>query len=206
MVKNEKVKECLPKLSTCIRGLDKLLYGGVNVNTRDGNILIVIKGDIEDNDKTLLGIQLLYGIAQSVEDNKGMYKKWNRMNNHPVMCSANYKPELLQELFLDYFIFSGMQEIWKKKASKDSTTVLISTKYAQLLFDCEEIKCRNVTPYKYIPFGTIEDRIDSLIGDGIVYYNNRTNSLHFKVDGDEPSITKFTKGKKVWINFYRMSA
>lgn len=188
------INECLPKLATCIRGLDKLLYGGVNVNTRDG-ILIVIKGNIEDNDKTLLGMQLLYGIAQSIEDNKSVYKRWNQMNDHPVMYSANYKPELLQELFLDYFIFSGMQEIWKKKASKDSTTVLNSNKYAHLLFDCDEIKCRCITPYKYIPFGTIEDRIDSLIGDGIVYYNNRTNSLHFKVDDDDTKYNQIYKRK-----------
>ena len=51
-------KECLPKLATGIRGLDKLHYDGINVNTADGdnNILIVIKGDVEENDKTLLSM------------------------------------------------------------------------------------------------------------------------------------------------------
>lgn len=53
--RNNSNKECLPKLATGIRGLDKLLYDGINVNTVDGdnNILIVIKGDVEENDKTL---------------------------------------------------------------------------------------------------------------------------------------------------------
>ena len=40
--KNNTNNECLPKLETGIRGLDKLLYDGINVNTVDGdnNILI----------------------------------------------------------------------------------------------------------------------------------------------------------------------
>ena len=72
--KNNTNKECLPKLATGIRGLDKLLYDGISVKTVDGdnNILIVIKGDVEENDKTLLGMQILYGLAQSIESVKDM--------------------------------------------------------------------------------------------------------------------------------------
>lgn len=71
-------RECLPKLATGIRGLDKLLYDGINVNTADGdnNILIVIKGDVEENDKTLLGMQILYGLTQSIET---IYNRENEM-------------------------------------------------------------------------------------------------------------------------------
>lgn len=184
--KNE-IRECLPKLATGIRGLDKLLYDGINVNTADGdnNILIVIKGDVEENDKTLLGMQILYGLAQSIESVKGEYDKFRSIVNQPVMYSTYYKTGMLQELFLDYFISSGIQEILRKKASKDNGVVLSSNKYANLLFDCREIKCKHNTHYHNIPFTVIEDKVDSLIGDGIVYYNNRTNSLHFKVEDND---------------------
>ena len=106
-------RECLPKLATGIRGLDKLLYDGINVNTADGdnNILIVIKGDVEENDKTLLGMQILYGLAQSIETIKDEYTKFEGFVNQPVMYSTYYKTGMLQELFLDYFISSGIQEI-----------------------------------------------------------------------------------------------
>lgn len=184
---NNTIRECLPKLATGIRGLDKLLYDGINVNTADGDnhILIVIKGDVEENDKTLLGMQILYGLAQSIESIKDEYAKFKGVVNQPVMYSTYYKTGMLQELFLDYFISSGIQEILRKKASKDSNVVLNSNKYANLLFDCREIKCKPFTPNHDIPFTVIEDKVDSLIGDGIVYYNNRTNSLHFKVEDND---------------------
>ena len=83
-------RECLPKLATGIRGLDKLLYDGINVNTADGdnNILIVIKGDVEENDKTLLGMQILYGLAQSIGTIKDEYTKFEGFVNQPVMYST----------------------------------------------------------------------------------------------------------------------
>ena len=89
-------RECLPKLATGIRGLDKLLYDGINVNTA---ILIVIKGDVEENDKTLLGMQILYGLAQSIETIKDEYTKFEGFVNQPVMYSTYYKTGMLQELF-----------------------------------------------------------------------------------------------------------
>lgn len=188
--KNNTNKECLPKLATGIRGLDKLLYDGININTVEGddNILIVIKGDVEENDKTLLGMQILYGLAQSIETVKDEYEYLDDIANMPVMYSTYYRTGMLEELFLDYFISSGIQEILKKKASKDDSVILNSTKYANLLFDCSEIKCKQITHYRNIPFATINEKVDSLIGDGIVYYNNRTNSLHFKVEDND---TKF---------------
>lgn len=199
---NNTNRECLPKLATGIRGLDKLLYDGINVNTADGdnNILIVIKGDVEENDKTLLGMQILYGLSQSIESIKNEYTKFEDIANLPVMYSTYYKTGMLRELFLDYFISSGIQEILRKKASKDSGVVLSSNKYASLLFDCEEIKCKPITPYHNIPFTVIEDKVDSLIGDGIVYYNNRTNSLHFKVEDNDTKYNLIYERKKELIH------
>lgn len=200
--KNNTNKECLPKLATGIRGLDKLLYDGINVNTVDGdnNLLIVIKGDVEENDKTLLGMQILYGLAQSIESIKDEYTKFEGIVNQPVMYSTYYKTGMLQELFLDYFISSGIQEILRKKASKDNGVVLSSNKYANLLFDCKDIKCKPITPYHNIPFIAIEDKVDSLIGDGIVYYNNRTNSLHFKVEDNDTKYNLIYERKTDLVN------
>lgn len=107
---------------------------------------------------------------------------------------------MLQELFLDYFISSGIQEILRKKASKDNGVVLSSNKYANLLFDCKDIKCKPITPYHNIPFIAIEDKVDSLIGDGIVYYNNRTNSLHFKVEDNDTKYNLIYERKTDLVN------
>ena len=83
-------KECLPKLPTGIRGLDKVLYGGIDANVLKalqigGNniprtpLVIVIKGSEDDNDKSMLAMQMLYGIAQSVENIKADYQHINRV-------------------------------------------------------------------------------------------------------------------------------
>ena len=158
--KNNTNKECLPKLATGIRGLDKLLYDGINVNTVDGdnNILIVIKGDVEENDKTLLGMQILYGLAQSIESVKDM----NIPNLKALSISLScILPTTKQECCKNY-----SWTISFHRASKDNGVVLSSNKYANLLFDCKDIKCKSITPYHNIPFIAIEDKVDSLIGDG----------------------------------------
>ena len=89
-------KECLPKLPTGICGLDKVLYGGIDVNVLKalhigGNniprtpLVIAIKGSEDDNDKSVLAMQMLYGIAQSVEKIKADYQHINNGWNQPVM-------------------------------------------------------------------------------------------------------------------------
>lgn len=196
------IRECLPKLATGIRGFDKILYGGIDVNTikKNDSTIIVIKGTMAENDKILLGMQLLYGIAQSILKIKKEYDDLRNLKKIPAMFSTYYKTEMLRELFLDHFISSGIQEVLKKKASNDTSTVLNSTKYANLLFDCKEIKCKRLTQYKNIPFRVIEEKIDSLIGDSIVNYNNRTNSLHFNVEEDDTKYNQIYERKNDLIN------
>lgn len=67
---NDNKKECLPKLPTGISGLYKVLYGGIDVNYLNNNkepLIIVVRGNEYDNDKNMLAMQILYGIAQSIE-------------------------------------------------------------------------------------------------------------------------------------------
>lgn len=70
--------ECLPKLPTGIRGLDKVLYGGIDVNllNNDKQLVIVIRGNEDDNDKSMLAMQMLYGITQAIEEIKGAYNSY----------------------------------------------------------------------------------------------------------------------------------
>ena len=177
-IDNNDVKECLPKLATGIRGLDKVLYGGFDINSE--HLIIVIKGRDENNDKTIFGMQMLYGIAQSIKHFQNEYKSLQDFCTTPKIFSTYYKSQMIRELFLDYFISSGIQEIFKKKAAEDKTVNLTSTVFANMLFDCSRILCQGISNDINIPYSVIKDKIDSLIGDGVVYYNNRTDSLHFK--------------------------
>lgn len=188
-------KECLPKLPTGIRGLDKVLYGGIDVNVLKalhigGNdiprtpLVIVIKGSEDDNDKSVLAMQMLYGIAQSVEKIKADYQHININSgwNQPVMYSTYYQTHKLDDMFLDYFISSSLQEILRKKASKDANVNLSSNIFTNLLFDSSNILCQGISTNANIPYTAVANKTDAMIGDGIIYYNRRTNSLHVKAD------------------------
>lgn len=186
-------KECLPKLPTGIRGLDKVLYGGIDVNVLKalhigGNdiprtpLVIAIKGNEDDNDKSMLAMQMLYGIAQSVEKIKADYQHINNGWNQPVMYSTYYQTHKLDDMFLDYFISSSLQEILRKKASKDANVNLSSNIFTNLLFDSSNILCQGISTNANIPYTAVANTTDAMIGDGIIYYNRRTNSLHVKAD------------------------
>lgn len=186
-------KECLPKLSTGIRGLDKVLYGGIDVNVLKalqigGNniprtpLVIAIKGSEDDNDKSVLAMQMLYGIALSVEKIKADYQHINNGWNQPVMYSTYYQTHKLDDMFLDYFISSSLQEILRKKASKDANVNLSSNIFTNLLFDSSNILCQGISTNANIPYSAVANTTDAMIGDGIIYYNRRTNSLHVKAD------------------------
>lgn len=186
-------KECLPKLPTGIRGLDKVLYGGIDVNVLKalhigGNniprtpLVIAIKGSEDDNDKSVLAMQMLYGIAQSVEKIKADYQHINNGWNQPVMYSTYYQTHKLDDMFLDYFISSSLQEILRKKASKDANVNLSSNIFTNLLFDSSNILCQGISTNANIPYTAVANTTDAMIGDGIIYYNRRTNSLHIKAD------------------------
>lgn len=186
-------KECLPKLPTGIRGLDKVLYGGIDVNVLKalhigGNdiprtpLVIAIKGSEDDNDKSMLAMQMLYGIAQSVEKIKADYQHINSGWNQPVMYSTYYQTHKLDDMFLDYFISSSLQEILRKKASKDANVNLSSNIFTNLLFDSSNILCQGISTNANIPYTAVANKTDAMIGDGIIYYNRRTNSLHVKAD------------------------
>lgn len=186
-------KECLPKLPTGIRGLDKVLYGGIDVNVlkalhMGGNdiprtpLVIAIKGSEDDNDKSMIAMQMLYGIAQSVKKIKADYQHINSGWNQPVMYSTYYQTHKLDDMFLDYFISSSLQEILRKKASKDANVNLSSNIFTNLLFDSSNILCQGISTNANIPYTAVANTTDAMIGDGIIYYNRRTNSLHVKAD------------------------
>lgn len=196
MEERDKLKnwECLPKLPTGIRGLDKVLYGGIDVNVLNplyiGDdvvsrtpLVIVIKGSEDDNDKSVLAMQMLYGIAQSIEKIKDEYQAFDAgWNNQPAMYSSYYQTHKLDDMFLDYFISFSLQEILRKKASKDASVNLSSNIFTNLLFDSSNILCQGISTNANIPYTAVANTTDAMIGDGIIYYNRRTNSLHVKAD------------------------
>lgn len=218
--KNNTNRECLPKLATGIRGLDKVLYGGIDANVLNPlyikeqpiertPLVIVIRGNEDDNDKCMLAMQMLYGIAQSIEDVKSQYQVFGKeWNNEPIMYSTYYQAYKLDDMFLDYFISSSLQEILRKKASKNTSVNLSSNIFTDILFDSSQILCQGISRNANIPYSAIATKTDAMMGDGIIYYNRRTNSLHVKADlaADDNQYNQVYRRRHGSVNEYSKDA
>ena len=121
------------------------------------------------------------------------------------MYSTYYQTHKLDDMFLDYFISSSLQEILRKKASKDANVNLSSNIFTNLLFDSSNILCQCTSTRANIPYTAVANTTDAMIGDGIIYYNRRTNSLHVKANltADDNKYNQVYLRKFDSINEYR---
>lgn len=216
----QQMPKCLPKLPTGIRGLDKVLYGGIDANVLNPlyikeqsiertPLVIVIRGNEDDNDKCMLAMQMLYSIALSIENIKSQYQIFGKdWNNEPIMYSTYYQAHKLDDLFLDFFISSSLQEILRKKASKDTSVNLSSNIFTDILFDSSQILCQGISRNANIPYSAIATKTDAMMGDGIIYYNRRTNSLHVKADlaADDNQYNQVYRRRHGSVNEYSKDA
>lgn len=173
----EDIKQSWRKLrvQTHITGLDRLLYGGLCLGSNP--YFILIKG-AADTEKTVFGMQMLYGITQSLQDKKMEY-------NGPQMSyfySTYNKKEYLNNMSTNAFLSTCMRQFQKKNLHQDIERLASSLSFTSLLFNTEELVCSNyIDPQSdVIPFSEINNNPDGLIVEGVMYYNVRTNALHIR--------------------------
>lgn len=169
----------MKKLSTGIRGLDSLFYGGIQLNDQDNSngLIIAVQGARGCN-KTILAMQLMYGLTKSLkEDMIATYKA------DPILYSLNKGEVALNDLYLDLLINQHINEYISSGGKKYSGIV-------NYIFDLE--------------VGS-KDSLDSIIGDKydlnklfqkrLLYYNSRTNSVHLNVNDGNSGVKEFFKRK-----------
>lgn len=157
--------------------MDKLFYDGLSLSYP---ICIQIKGN-EDTEKTLLGLQLLYGLGESLSI--ALNQKIE-----PLYHSTYLSQKYLNDLLLDTLIASYIQKMTRKSVRGESSS-LMSNIITKSLFNTDEIICKdnNDNIYQQLPISKIENHSDELICQEAIYYNNRTNSLHFRTMGAQSS-------------------
>ncbi len=188
-----KKRTILEKISTRVPGLDELLFGGLNLS--EDNNLIIIKGD-ESIDKTLLGIQIGYGIAQSLSIIEG------NTNSLEVNIISNYhKEKYLNDLLLDTLIAHCTQKMIELKASIN-TDFSDNHLFNAFFSSTPYIEYRNDNIQTPPPLSW-QNNIDELICREAIFYNNRTNGLHYRsIPFDTSTTTLLYKRKKDSINEY----
>lgn len=167
------------KISTGIKGLDKMLLGGLqlplinpeeDISSSEKGIIIVLKGD-RGTDKTLLAMQMMHGIAKSLSNLE--FKP-----QVPAFYSLDKNTDQMNDMLLDFIISKCIDKMVRTSSLSNDWT---DSWFADAIFDTDKIRAgvshSNTPP----PFPeNLKSKIDSYISEGIVYYNIRTNSLHFR--------------------------
>lgn len=188
----------MKKLSTNIKGLDAIFHGGIqleklttsNKDTKKERLVIVIKG-AKGTGKPNLAMQLMHGLTKSMQ----IYKKG--IPPKMLFYSINKKSEDLNDRYLDILINRQIdsmivdyrKDLLRAKEQDMNPVVPLEGKYAILdfLFDLSNTKIEYTYSEARNRLARIRERLPLLVCEGIVNYNHRTNSLHFKrrYDGDD---------------------
>lgn len=166
------------KISTGIQGLDKMLLGGLqlplirsgeDVASSEKGIIIVLKGD-RGTDKTLFAMQMMHGIAKSLNNLEVKPKA-------PAFYSLDKKTDQMNDMLLDFIISKCIDKMIRTKENDEWT----GSRFADAIFDTSKIRAGATQSCTPPPFPeNLKSKIDSYISEGIVFYNIRTNSLHFR--------------------------
>lgn len=166
-----KKKTNLRKIATNIKGLDKLLYDGIDMSAQT---IVAIKGD-DITDRTLLGFQMLYGIAQS----------FSKLDNYSISYTSTFismtqDEKYLNDLFLDVCITSAIQRMTESYNSGNGG-LGYGNAFANTFFDTNNVEYRKYPENNSVqmPHNSLPMLVDEMICQEAVYYNNRTNALYF---------------------------
>lgn len=169
------------KIKTGIKGLDTLFFGGLQLNNGPSNpgLVIAIKG-ARGLHKTMLAIQMLHGLTKSLG---------TKTDKSPRIYSLNKDRDSLQDMLLDYIIASMIETAVVEHQLDDKQWT--GNDLGMFLFDARQSnlqqridKDRSVSPV--FPCDMFSC-IDKYICERTVYYNPRTDALHFRriVSGDD---------------------
>ncbi len=196
------------KLKTDIKGLDTLFHGGIQVdnltstsnNHKRDSIIIVIRGE-KGTHKHLLAMQLMLGLSKSIKnrldensETTGLIQKYPSR-----FYSINKSAQCLNDMFIDMLIRRWLdamtRAIKRKKISmigKDDVpegmTIAGNERGRALKFWFEDKTSPKQSPsFKREKIAeSYSDNLIDLLSDNLIYYNTRTNSLHFRrlAEGD----------------------
>lgn len=162
------------KISTDILGLDKLLFGGILLQEQEEQeiqkeLIVAITGK-SGTSRALLAMQLLHGITKNMRMQALKNETESGVEfSDPIFLSNSKNKRNLEDMVLDTLISKCVNSIIEDNLSekhKWDGCNFCSTIFK--LNDCNVAK-KNINYAK----------MDLLLSEEVVVYNNRTNALHF---------------------------
>lgn len=180
------------KLSTGIKGLDALFYGGIQLDEQENERIIIAIRGVQGCYKTILAMQLMSGLTASLRERFKENPYHSENSRTPKFFSLNKSSCELNDMYLDIVI---NREIYKYIESYDSSKPDTVSRLFKL--DTEAMEgLQSVIGGKF-DFG-------QLIRRRLVYYNSRTNAIHLNVDDSNHGPTEFFKRKSDDISDYNI--
>lgn len=171
------------KVKTHIPGFDHLLFGGIDFVPK--NIVITIKSD-EPVHGTLMGLQLLYGISQSLIRKSRKEQPHHSTKTINIPCISHFLSTSLTESFMNNLVLntvisSCIREMKKRYVSypkdADSNFPHVGNGFTDFFFQkFEDPKAISDSDMQEI----VAHDTDALICEEAVVYHNRTGSLHLR--------------------------
>lgn len=171
------VENCeIQRIPTQIYGFDKLLYGGLDIIKRP--FTIVIRGGA-GSESTLFGLQLLYGVALSLNEHERETPFIKPVK--PCFVTSCHKKKDIETLMIDTFISSCINSLTKRISDKSYREPDYS-KLTDFFFDTNNLICSGFSKANSpkMPLHDIKTKPDQLIAESVLYYNNRTRALHYR--------------------------
>lgn len=185
------------KLKTGISGLDNLFYNGIQLQPimdqketvplkdpqedsskkKSEGIIIVVRGS-RGIHKMQLAMQMFQGLTREIHEQ--IKEHWPVP---PKFFSLNKSNDNLQDMYLDLLMGKEIN-----KAVRDSISG--STKWSNQLLSNHLFRVidnyrdrTSAESWQYIPSDVL-DHIDKYLCNRSIYYNSRTNALHFRREGE----------------------
>lgn len=172
------VGEKIKKFSTGVYGLDDLLYGGLRMNysgsKKQPGIIIMLSGDSGVH-KTLLAMQLLHGLMKSFRKEKILH------DQAPLFFSLNKDQAHLEDMYLDFLVCHQVNELIQYSLSNENAAGMGSTfvdRWFSTTSQENAIRCMENEDCT-LP-STWKEHMDFHIAKRNIYYNSRTNALHYR--------------------------
>jgi len=185
------------KVPTGVCGLDSLFYDGLQLQNfcrlsprsdnrlrnEERGLIIMLRGERGIN-KMRLAMQMLHGISRSIYAMSG----FTQHATVPYFFSLNKTEDNLSDMFLDYLITRQIDRIIKESSSN------LHTQWQQDLLSKSLFSvncCTEQSGYNGYSFNNLPKDfracLDKYLCERTIYYNNRTNALHFlrEYEGDD---------------------
>ena len=161
------------KVRTNIEGLDRLLYGGLDMKTKCH--VVFIQGG-QETERTLLGMQMMYGLAQSLQNQEDVF---------PHFYSTYHDESFMNDMLLNTYIAQCIRKLMvmyvNTPQDRRDDIACVMTRF---FFNLEDESLKSTRAYSEVVsnrlLNLILNRADYLLGKEVLYYSNRTNAIHLR--------------------------